>query len=292
LLLFSSPSHGAGHLNQFGTNKGQNEVAGLFLTTVKRRLSEGNHSPTKAQEHGEIVKQVSSKEEGKILLVVHDIPSLFNGCMWQDTKGSWRHKQKDEKKNEEQENEEDVKRIPNKCQGIEEIEHIKDVQRYECVLKSLFSSTPIQFCCLESFGNNMTLLSLPCKTWQVTVHMDQQARKGVIRGEKSEQVRKDEVDLPRDDVRRCTCETREFPGVHGLFQSTVNFRSVAHGKSYDVLFDHVKGLFHHSVSWPCLGEHIYANKGQDGKKALCKGLTVYFPSNKVGFCDSPRYSQI
>ncbi|KAH9304776.1 hypothetical protein KI387_009180, partial [Taxus chinensis] len=39
------------------------EVAGLFLTAIKRRSFEENHSPMKAQEHGESVKQASSKEE-------------------------------------------------------------------------------------------------------------------------------------------------------------------------------------------------------------------------------------
>ncbi|KAH9312248.1 hypothetical protein KI387_027283, partial [Taxus chinensis] len=50
----------------------------------------------------------------------------------------------------------------------------------------------------------------------------------VIRGEKSEHIRKDEVNLPRDNVRRCTRETRAFPSVHGLFEPAVNFISAIH----------------------------------------------------------------
>ncbi|KAH9308347.1 hypothetical protein KI387_036258, partial [Taxus chinensis] len=91
-------------------------------------LTDFPDSPMKAQENGEIAKQEPSEVQGKELLVVNNIPLIYNGCMWQDTKGSWNHEQKDERKHEEQENEENVGKIPSKSHGIKGIEHIGNYQ--------------------------------------------------------------------------------------------------------------------------------------------------------------------
>ncbi|KAH9318599.1 hypothetical protein KI387_020368, partial [Taxus chinensis] len=91
-----------------------------------------------------------------------------------------KHEQKDERKHEEQENEENVGKIPRKSRGINGIEHIGDGQTYGGVPKSLLSSIPIQFCCFEPFDNNMSMLRLHGKPRQVAVHLDQQAKNGVI----------------------------------------------------------------------------------------------------------------
>ncbi|KAH9323513.1 hypothetical protein KI387_018152, partial [Taxus chinensis] len=93
--VYSHPSKvtkGEEPLQQFGVK--DQPLGALEAPTAIAKgeaLTDFSFRPMRAQEDGENAQQRPMKMEGNELFAINNIPSISNGCMWENIKGTWEH---------------------------------------------------------------------------------------------------------------------------------------------------------------------------------------------------------